>query len=50
VQEGKISKAEFLQMTARALRNVKLAAHCFEDFGFEPMMAENNLIDSAVKM
>jgi hypothetical protein len=22
-------------MTARALRNVKLASRCFEDFGFE---------------
>ena len=30
LQEGKISKAEFLAETATAMRNVKLASKCFE--------------------
>jgi hypothetical protein len=33
VKAGRIGKPEFLKMAATALRNVKMASRCFEDFG-----------------
>eukprot|EP00092_Neocalanus_flemingeri_P053598 GFUD01063027.1.p1 GENE.GFUD01063027.1~~GFUD01063027.1.p1 ORF type:complete len:151 (-),score=33.79 GFUD01063027.1:29-442(-) len=35
LQEGKISKLEFLQATARAMKNVKMATRCFEEYNLE---------------
>ena len=34
-QEGKISKLEFMQATARAMKNVKMATMCFEEYNLE---------------
>merc|ERR1712123_308942 len=32
LQEGKISKLQFMQATARAMKNVKMATGCFEEY------------------
>ena len=36
LQEGKITKADFMAETAAAMRNVKLATKCFENSNSQP--------------